>query len=68
MDKNIDAASGSESPDGPRRASIRVDPNLASEEDAQVLARMGCVKLTFRLPDADNKFSGTSKSSGGISV
>ena len=40
MAKNADS-SASESPDGARRGSLVVDPNLASEEDAAVLAKMG---------------------------
>lgn len=35
-----------------RRASIVVDPNLASEEDAAVLAKMGCdlsKRVCFRI-------------------
>lgn len=38
--KNMEA-SACDSPDDVRRGSIRVDPTLASEEDAAVLAKMG---------------------------
>lgn len=35
---------------GPRRGSVRVDPKLASEEDAAVLAKMGFVQFTLEKP------------------
>ncbi len=38
-------ARASESPEDTRRGSIRVDPALAGEEDARVLAQMGSAQL-----------------------
>ena len=36
-------ANASDSPDGIRKGSLKVDTTLASEADAAVLAKMGCV-------------------------
>ena len=44
MDSKLNGADP-EAPPSERRGSLVVDPTLASEEDAAVLAKMGCVYM-----------------------